>query len=296
MVNPAEILALDPEVEDILSMWGKDITTQNVEHYFGAFDLPCLEAASHSESPFFLAHSKNPGSVTPKPGSLNALKPVGAVVTSGENEEGLPSDPKGKKPLVGFSLTKGFEDIYKIGLPAGFDQTRSSGGVLSLTRVPLHSEPLNPKGFSSNDCGETVVGAQAVTNGSEVNIPSTGKGDLGTLDPYQPLQETEPQVGSTQLNHEHIETRKDTRLQAEGAGYKGAKRKPQRPIGALEVVDNLVLGMEVSMVEALTVAECTLVGRARGKKYTSEFLQEWGEKCFKNENPLQFEALVLAKG
>jgi len=77
---------------------------------------------------------------------------------------------------------------------------------------------------------------------------------------------------------------------------KGAKTKPQRPIGSQEIEGNLVLGMEVSIEETLAVADCTLVGRARGKKYSSEFLQVWGETCFVSARPIQFEAQVLGKG
>ena len=50
------------------------------------------------------------------------------------------------------------------------------------------------------------------------------------------------------------------------------------------------------MREAIAVADCTLVGRVRGKPYSSVFLQEWGEKSFTPERPVNFEAQVLAKG
>lgn len=54
--------------------------------------------------------------------------------------------------------------------------------------------------------------------------------------------------------------------------------------------------MEISIEESLEVAESTLVGRARGKKFTSEFIQSWGEQVFVSDNPLRFEAQCLAKG
>lgn len=38
MVNPDEGIDLDPAMEDILSVWGKDPTTQNVERYFGTVE------------------------------------------------------------------------------------------------------------------------------------------------------------------------------------------------------------------------------------------------------------------
>lgn len=43
MVNPNELVDLDPELEDILSVWGKEPTTQNVEWYFGGYELSRLE-------------------------------------------------------------------------------------------------------------------------------------------------------------------------------------------------------------------------------------------------------------
>ena len=35
MVNLSEAVELDPEPEDILSVWGKDLTTQNIKWFFG---------------------------------------------------------------------------------------------------------------------------------------------------------------------------------------------------------------------------------------------------------------------
>lgn len=35
MVNPDEGIDLDPAMEDILSVWGKYQTAQNIERYFG---------------------------------------------------------------------------------------------------------------------------------------------------------------------------------------------------------------------------------------------------------------------
>lgn len=56
MVNPSELLDLDPELEDILSMWGKEPTIQNVEQFFGAYELSRLASLSQAEPPS-LSHS-----------------------------------------------------------------------------------------------------------------------------------------------------------------------------------------------------------------------------------------------
>jgi len=58
----------------------------------------------------------------------------------------------------------------------------------------------------------------------------------------------------------------------------------------------LVLGMDVTIEESLEVAECTVVGRARGKKFSPGFLQEWGEKNCMVGKERVFEASTLVKG
>lgn len=108
MVNPADVLALDPEVEDILSMWGKDITAQNVEHYFGSFDLPSLEAVSQVETPQLLSQGKDLGSVVHNAGPSGGQKQTAKETASGEvNVEGVTTDPKGKSQITRFSASKG---------------------------------------------------------------------------------------------------------------------------------------------------------------------------------------------
>lgn len=46
MVSPNELVDLDPELEDILSVWGKEPTVQNVERYFGGFEYSKLISVS----------------------------------------------------------------------------------------------------------------------------------------------------------------------------------------------------------------------------------------------------------
>lgn len=46
MVNSNESINLDRALEDILSVWGKDPTAQNIERYFGATET--LVSASFS--------------------------------------------------------------------------------------------------------------------------------------------------------------------------------------------------------------------------------------------------------
>lgn len=39
MVSSSELVDLDPEMEDILSVWGKEPSAQNIERYFGGYEL-----------------------------------------------------------------------------------------------------------------------------------------------------------------------------------------------------------------------------------------------------------------
>jgi len=39
MVIPGEYVELDPKLEDILMVWGKDISTQNLDLFFGGDSL-----------------------------------------------------------------------------------------------------------------------------------------------------------------------------------------------------------------------------------------------------------------
>ena len=193
MVNPAELVDLDPTLEDILSMWGKDITAQNVEHYFGVFELSRLEELSHNETPLFLLLDKEAGSVAHNTCIAAVSKQVGReIVSRGADEEGLPIDPKGKAVSPRFLLSKGFEDLSNLGLSAGYSLSRAPGDLPSISRVSLPRESLSLKGPTANDSGELLVGERAGSDGLAKGCLSSGNFEAGfaSQNPSQPEIET----------------------------------------------------------------------------------------------------------
>ena len=61
MVNPNELVDLDSDMEDILSIWGKDPTAQNIERYFrssGTFKSGTLSPEPLKINQSFLQLSK----------------------------------------------------------------------------------------------------------------------------------------------------------------------------------------------------------------------------------------------
>lgn len=57
----------------------------------------------------------------------------------------------------------------------------------------------------------------------------------------------------------------------------GEKRKKQKLIKE-KTEANLALGVDVQIEEAMEVAESTLVGRARGKNFSAQFIQNWADQ------------------
>lgn len=84
----------------------------------------------------------------------------------------------------------------------------------------------------------------------------------------------------------------------EVAGYRqaGEKRKKQKLIKKMTEA-NLVLGVEVQIEEALEAAERTLVGRAGGKNFSAQFIQNWADHQWQAAPGNSFKvSAVLAKG
>lgn len=92
MVKPSEFLALDPDVEDILSMWGKEINSQNVDYYFGSVDIPSLASASQTKIPQVLIQDKVPDRENP-------LEGLAVGLTHQEKETDLRGVHEASKPL-----------------------------------------------------------------------------------------------------------------------------------------------------------------------------------------------------
>jgi len=104
MVNPAELVDLDPALEDILSMWGKETNAQAVEHYFGAFDLSRRGEINPNDTPLFPLVDKAAGNAEFKSDIEAGFKQSDGIPShSGAAEDGLHLDPKGKKNYRVFS-------------------------------------------------------------------------------------------------------------------------------------------------------------------------------------------------
>lgn len=128
------------------------------------------------------------------------------------------------------------------------------------------------KEVSGSDCGKQIVDLRLVEelekgSGSKVLADITVTGNP-TLDKvvFEQQEEAANDATNTQVREEVSGKRKT-----------GEKRKKQKFIKKKEFEANLVLGMDVQIEEAIEVAECTLVGRARGKKYSAQFIQNWAD-------------------
>jgi len=68
MVNPSELIDQDPAMEDILSVWGKDPTAQNLQRYFGVIESyntdPLSSERIRNNHPFLQSTRKLEGNIS----------------------------------------------------------------------------------------------------------------------------------------------------------------------------------------------------------------------------------------
>lgn len=64
----------------------------------------------------------------------------------------------------------------------------------------------------------------------------------------------------------------------------------------MDVRIDVVLGVDVRIDEAIEAAESTLVGRALGKNFPAQFIQNWADQQWQGGPGNSFKVLVLAKG
>jgi len=77
---------------------------------------------------------------------------------------------------------------------------------------------------------------------------------------------------------------------------KGKKQKKNNLIRKKEIIANLVLGVNLHIDEAMEVAKLTLIGKAKEKKYSTNYIQEWAVKCWQKAQDKTYEVSTLAKG
>lgn len=149
MVNPREIVDLDPATEDILSIWGKDLTAQNLEWYFRSL-------SSQGNGSFSSGGLRNnmPSKVSLE-GNLDlsgfrsqGIKGFQEVCIPEENDLQVRishpiQESKGKPFSMGSFLSGGLEDIVNYGLTLGF---RNDGGI---ERAPAVTRAILTKGLVS---------------------------------------------------------------------------------------------------------------------------------------------------
>lgn len=153
-------------------------------------------------------------------------------------------------------------------------------------------EPSKPRKFlSGSDSGKlkedprSVEGLDQGPGGrTSVDITVKGRPILDKAE-YDQLEEADKNATNAQAREETFEK-----------GKIGEKRKKQKPIKKKKFEANLVLGMDVQIEDALEVAECTLVGRARRKSYSGQFIKQWAEQQWKTTPVKSFKVSALVKG
>lgn len=202
-----------------------------------------------------------------------------------------------------FSPSEGIEDIANLGLNPKQGSARGSRRVPTSSRISYKKDQVRSQaiGDRSVECfevppafqavgAEEIVGAQARNQSLADSVPVLKSFSNPPFPESEtPLIQDQEDPASNVINKESMEV-------DAGNKKKGEKRKNERPIGSQKIEGNLVLGMDVMIEESLEVAECTLVDRARGKKFTSCFIQAWGEQNFLSNQIKGFEDSNLANG
>jgi len=183
MVNPNELVDLDSDMEDILSIWGKDPTAQNIERYFrssGTFRSGTLSPEPLKINQSFLQLSKEI-----KENAFAHQDFQASQQTSRPSEDGLHAGfrqsihgTKGKSLSVEPVLSGGLEDIVNFVSSSGQRSEKGVGRVSTLTRASIAKEQGNPKGIGGRP--EVEIGVS-----SEIQKVST-KFSLGTRVINQP--------------------------------------------------------------------------------------------------------------
>lgn len=139
---------LDPALEDILSMWGKETTEKNVDLYFGGQKFPDVAVL-----PPFLHH-----------GGIPAVENVSASnqVAQGQSAEndategfltgGLSSQNKSKSVVCWNLSSIGLEGTESLGCSLGVGKENPIGGFSHLSRVSLSRDQHFPEAPLPQGC------------------------------------------------------------------------------------------------------------------------------------------------
>lgn len=291
---------LNPALEDILSMWGKDTTAQNVEHFFGVQKLAESVLQQSAVLPPFLHQGEVTASENVQVHEQDVhVRAYENAAAKGPESGFTAAGHKGKSVVTWNPSSAGFGVSETLGRFSGSFQGFSDGGVPPLTRVSLPKDTRATRVSLPGDCEEFLgAGEGGTRTGEDLSSGKSAQGFFvgGPTNFQQPHSGIASPVGTSKEGFVRTESPGVIGTSDEDPKIIGGKRKTPKQIGTFELRKNLVLGMEVSIEETLEVADCTIVGRARGKKFTPADLQSWGEERFNNGSPLRFEARSLVKG
>lgn len=245
----------------------------------------------------------------PRSGGSLQFRSRGSSGVSYQNElsqfvfPGLIQGRKGKGSVSGPILSGGLEDIVNLGSIRGIRTSGEKERGPAVIRSVNAENLVNPSRRSAvvvSEPGEYVKPKSNFNSSGyerqEVVLDSIGV--LGEVSGREAVPENSPQ-GKPSEQREGI-TQNVVNTQTREDGFVviklGEKRKKLKPIKKKDIEANLVLGMDVQVDEALEVAKCTLVGRAKGKKHSSQFIKIWGEQKWQTDLVKNFKVSVLAKG
>lgn len=284
-------LDLDPAMEDILSVWGKDPTAQNVERYFGVPDFlisdpPSSESQWNSQvSPLSAKKVEGIEHLYQTFKDLQQSSKEGGIKPH-VSPRNLHQTSKGKSTYIGPVLSGGLEDIVLFGSSSRRRTEGDLGRVEVVTRASIAKGPGSPKRIEGRRDVESEGLPDLCKNPSEsafeAQVCNQSTADLINVFVINlvlaPIEQRPSSLDQGREQQEREETIRDSREEIDGLRKKGEKRKKQRPINSKELEGNLVLGMDVQIEEALEVAECTLVSRERGKNSPQISLKLGGKK------------------
>ena len=81
----------------------------------------------------------------------------------------------------------------------------------------------------------------------------------------------------------------------DGQSY-GSKRKKGKLIRRKEERQNLILGVDIQMDEAMEASELILLGRTKGWQYSTNYITEWIQKSWCEGLATQTEVIILTRG
>lgn len=168
MVNSEELVDLNPALEDILSMWGKDTTAQNVEHFFGVQKLAESILQQSAVLPPFLHQGEVTASENVQVHEQDVhVRAYENAAAKGPESGFTVAGHKGKSVVTWNPSSAGFGVSETLGRFSGSFQGFSDGGVPPLTRVSLPKDTRATRVSLPGDCEEFLGAGEGGTRTGE---------------------------------------------------------------------------------------------------------------------------------